>query len=333
MIQAPTTPADLARWAFWVPLRSTLDPTHPSTVHALRSAWHLQWAAAGNSKKRMKEEYHRWMGNQLTEQGYETLIRHTFRQGWRTHLEELLIGKLSPTTIDQWVQFRGLHHLDKALSAGKGVVWVYPHAGPVMLMLSGLAHKGYEYTQYAARGLPPDSVAKDHPELLAANRWRTAVREARESNEDQLPAEFLTLDTPVRTLHRRLADNRVVGLAFDGRIGTGWWPAPFLNRTALLSSGPWKLAVSTGATVVPAFCHSPTNGPATVEVGAPINPGTDWQKLAGTVLCQQEQWLRQHPEEYGFWMLHTKDRSAIDDHPMFVDTAPDNRYRRWIPDE
>jgi lauroyl/myristoyl acyltransferase len=281
----------------------------------------------------MKEEYRRWLGPCLTERGYDALVQGAFKQAWRTHLEELLLGKLDADNIDRWVQFHGLENLETALSAGRGVVWIYPHAGPVMLMLSGLAHKGFQYTQYAARGLAPEEVAKDHPELLAANRWRSAVREARESNEDQLPAEFLTLDTPVRALHRRLADNRIVGLAFDGRIGTGWWPAPFLNRTALLSSGPWKLAVSTGAMVVPAFCHSPCDGPATVEIGAPLEPGNDWQPLALTVLQQQETWLRRHPEEYGFWMLHTRDRSAIDDHPMFIDTAPDDRYRRWMPDE
>jgi len=281
----------------------------------------------------MESEFRKCFGTSLTDKGYTALVRDSYRSAWRTHLEELLLGKLSPDTIDQWIQLNGLEHLETALGHGRGVIWVYPHAGPVMLMIAGLAHKGYRYSQYAARGMAPPEIAQEHPELLASTPLREAVRRVRESNENNLPVEYLTLDTPVRTLHRHLNDNRIVGLAFDGRIGSGWWPGPFLNRTALLSAGPWKLACSTGATVLPVFCHSPQKGPAQVEIGTPVEPGKDWKELAQAVLPVHEQWLRMHPEEYGIWLLHTLERAGIDDHPMFIDNAHDDRYTRWMPDE
>jgi lauroyl/myristoyl acyltransferase len=299
----------------------------------MNAGWRLQWAAAGGRRAQMESEFRKCFGKGLTDQGYATLIEHSYRTAWRTHLEELLLGKLGPNTIDQWVQLKGLEHLDTALEQGRGVIWVYPHAGPVMLMIAGLAHNGFHYSQYAARGLAPPEIAKAHPDLLASNPLRESVRRVRENNENSLPVEYLTLDTPVRTLHRHLAENRIVGLAFDGRIGSGWWPSPFLNRTALLSSGPWKLACSTGATVLPIFCHSPQLGPAQVEIGAPIAPGKDWKDLAQRTLPVHEQWLRKHPEEYGLWLLHTLERAGIDDHPMFIDNAQDDRYTRWMPDE
>lgn len=330
MTTAPVRPADLARWAFWVPFRGVLDPNHPETLHALNHGWKLQWQAAGSDRSLMADEYRRWLGDTLTEQGYRTLVRDTYRKGWRVHLEELLLSKLSADTIDDWVRLEGVEHLHEALSRGKGVIWVYPHAGPVMLMLAALAHRGFPYIQYAARGMAPENVAEAHPELLASNRWRDAVRQARESHENSLPIEFLTLDAPVRTLHRRLADNHIVGLALDGRIGSGWFPAPFLNRTALLSRGPWKLATTTEATVLPVFCHTPDGAPSTVQIGAPIEPNGDWRALASTVIKKHEAWLSRHPEEYGLWLLHTRQRCAIDDHPLFVDTALDDRHRRWL---
>ena len=97
-----------------------------------------------------------------------------------------------------------------------------------------------------------------------------------------------------------------------------------------MSTGPWKLACSTGATVLPVFCHTPQDGMATIEVGSPVAPGASWRDLAERVLTIQERWLIRHPEEYGIWLLHTRDRAGIDDHPMFIDNAPDERFLRWM---
>ena len=44
----------------------------------------------------------------------------------------------------------------------------------------------------------------------------------------------------------------------------------------------------------------------------------------------QEAWIRRWPSEYGIWMLHARQRNNIDDHPLFVDHAVDERYRRWM---
>lgn len=328
-------PTDLARWAFWVPFRSLVNPRTPTLLRAMHGGWRLQWATAGHDRVLMTDEYKRWFGDTVTEIGIEQIVQDAYRKAWRVHLEELTLSKLTPDTIDQWVQLRGSERLDAALSEGRGVILVYPHAGPVMLMIAALAHKGYRYVQYAARGLAPPEIAAKNPELLAHSPLREAVRTARESHENSLNVEYLTADAPVRTLHRRLADNAIVGIAFDGRIGSSWAPMRFLNRTALLSPGPWKLASSTDAIVLPVFCHTPDNEPACIEIGQPIRPLNDWALTANAVIAQQDQWLRQYPEEYGLWMLHTRVRSGIDDHPLFIDTAPpnDQRYRRWMPDE
>jgi lauroyl/myristoyl acyltransferase len=332
MKPARTTPADLARWGFWGPLRSALSADRPAGVQALRSGWRLQWAGAGQGRALMADEYRRCFGKLYSEAGYQHLVRSAYRQAWRTHMEELLLSKLGPDNIDDWLQLEGQEHLDAALQRGKGVVWLYPHAGPVMLMIAGLAHRGYRYTQYAARGLPPAEMAERHPELLATNRWRAAVRKSREANEDAVPARYISLDTSVRELLRRLQDNEIVGLAYDGRIGRGWWQTEYLGRQALLSPGPYKLAIAAGATVLPVFCHSPQSGPGVCQIGAPLSPGKDWPELAQQVLQRQESWIRHHPEEYGIWLLHARIRRAIDDHPLFLDYAEGQQWKRWVSD-
>jgi lauroyl/myristoyl acyltransferase len=328
---APVSPADIARWMFWVPMRKAMHPGVPKRLKSAHGAWRMQWLAAGDRRELMADEYQRCFGDARKPEEYRQLVRDAYTVGWRTHLEELLIGKLNPTNIGDWIRFDGLDNLRSAQEQGKGVVWVYPHAGPVMMMIAGLAHGGFAYTQYAARGLAPDDVAKDHPELLGSNYFRAKVREVRERNEDAIPARYITLDTPVRELVRRLSKNEIVGLAFDGRIGQGWWPTEYLNRRALLSPGPFKLAVLSGAAVIPAFCHTEPDGIAVCEVGAAIEPGKDWVALAERVLRIESAWIRRYPEEYGIWLLHARMRNGIDDHPMFIDHAADERWRKWDP--
>ncbi len=327
----PPTPGDLARWAFWVPFRNLLDPSRPRPIRHLHALWRAQYLAAGGGRKLMVDEYRRCFGDAYDDRGYEHLVADAYRSAWRVHLEELLLGKVDEQSVGEFMELRGVENLEEALSHGKGVVWLYPHAGAVMLMMAALVYRGFPYTQYAARGLPPADVAKDHPELLASNSLRERVRAVREANEDKLPANFVTLDQTARVLYRRLAANELVGIAYDGRIGTKWVPTDYLGRTALLSPGPYRLACSTGATVVPAFCRTPVDGPAICEIGTPIRPEKrDWQGLMAQVLAVQEAWIRRWPAEYGIWMLHARQRNNIDDHPLFVDHAVDERYRRWM---
>ena len=155
-------------------------------------------------------------------------VENAYRMAMRNHLEELLLGKLTPDTWPLHMRFEGREHVDAALERGKGVILLNPHAGNFMMMIASVSLAGYPFTQYAARGLAPQEMAEDHPEILGHNRFREAARKAREESEDRLPANFISLSTPVRHLYRCLERNEVVGLAFYGRIGSRFVCTPFL---------------------------------------------------------------------------------------------------------
>jgi len=313
---------DLARWAFWVPLRDLLDPHRPEQIARLYPLWRAQYQAGGAQRELMREELRLCFG------AGEDVVREAYRIAFRVHMEELLLGKLDPDTVGLYMRWQGRANLDAALSRGKGAVLCLPHAGNVMMMIALLSLSGYRYTQYAARGLAPQDVAEANPREFGHNRWRTAVRQAREDNEDRLPASFLTLNTSVRELYRRLGRNETVGIAFDGRIGNKFAPFDYLGRTALLNPGPFRMAASTGAALVPMFNACPAEGPNVCEVGEPI-VSNDWRELAERYLAAAQAWLRAHPAEYGIWLAHARERCAVDDHPFFVDYAPDERWRKW----
>ncbi len=308
---------DVLRWAFWDPF-AVLARRDRRWIELARGAWRLHPALRGSRRFLLEDELRRSFGPSGPQHAEASV-----RAAVRVHLAELRLA-------DPELRFEGLANLDRALAHRRGVVWVYPHAGPLMPMLAGLARRGYRYAQVAARGLAPDSVG--NPSHMAGNWFRRRVRAVREENEGRAAATFLDQGAPVRALHRALADNAIVGIAFDGRLGRGWAPLPYLGRRALLSPGPYKLAVQTQALVVPVFCRD-DDPVAVCEIGEPIVPGDDWRALARRVLARAELALALHPEQYGLWLLHCRERRAADDHPLFVDYAPDERWRRWAESE
>jgi lauroyl/myristoyl acyltransferase len=199
-----------------------------------------------------------------------------------------------------------------------------------MLPIAALSLAGYPYTQYAARGMPPEDLAREHPEALPNNRWLAAARRVREESEDRLPARFLTLKTPARELYRVLERNEVVAMAFDGRIGHRWVRVPFLGREAVLNTGPYRLAEAMETPILPTLCRTPTRGRSVCEIGEPLRPGQGgWAALMRRFLAEHaDPWLRRHPAEYGVWLAHCRLRNDVDDHPLFTDQAVDDRWRR-----
>lgn len=320
------TPGDLARWLFWVHLRDLVPVLRPGAVHALGRAATVH-ARLANGRSQMAEELRLCFGD-----GPAPRVSEAYRAAIRAHGEELLVGRLTPATWPLWMRIDGSHHLDAALSRGKGAIVLFPHAGAFMLMIASVSLAGYPYTQYAARGLAPEAVARDHPAVFGHNRWRKEARQAREASEDRLPARFLTEDTPLRDLHRCLARNEVVGIAYDGRIGSRFLLVDYLGRQALLNPGAFRLAITTGAAIVPVTCHGPAGGVAICTIHPPQLPdGHDARSLLERCLRSAfEPWLRAHPAEYGLWLLHCRKRAGVDDHPLFADYAPDERWRTHV---
>jgi lauroyl/myristoyl acyltransferase len=308
---------DVARWAFWDPF-GRFARTRPRWIALARNAWRLHPARRGLRRMLLEDELRRSFGPAA-----EAHADASIRAATRARLDDLRLD-------DPAIRFDGLANLDRALAHGRGVVWLHPHAGPVLRMLAALTGLGYRCSQVAARGLAPDALGD--PRHMGSNWFRVRVRRVREADEDRIAAEFLDQTSPVRALHRALAQNAIVDIAFDGRLGRGWALLPFLGREALLSPGPYKLAVQTGALVVPVFCRSEDPMPV-CEIGEPIEPTSDWREVARRVLAHAERALARHPEQYGLWLLHCRERRAADDHPLFVDYAPDHRWRRWAEPE
>ena len=270
-------------------------------------------------------------GIRWTERTMANVVRSADDLQMQCLAEELVLGRLNAENVARFTRFDGREHLDAALARGKGVVLTFPHAGAIMLLIALVSLAGYDFTQVAARGFPP----KERQRLrdVTPSRWNVAVRNARERAEDKLPAHFHGMDDNPRALFRALERNGIVAVAFDGRGGSRFRPTPFLGRTALLSTGPWRLAASTGAAIVPAFClrdrdrsHRLLLRPALIPSDQPLQERC--LDLQTRFLAEIEPILERHPDHYARWLLHCRTHAGLDDHPLFVDTAADEGWKR-----
>jgi KDO2-lipid IV(A) lauroyltransferase len=68
-----------------------------------------------------------------------------------------------------------------------------------------------------------------------------------------LPVQFIEANNYMRPVVRALRDNGIIVIAFDGRTGDKWVTVRLLDRLAQFSSGPFSLAMMTGAAILPTF--------------------------------------------------------------------------------
>lgn len=325
-------PADIARYLYWVQGRRLLSPERPEQVRAIaRRIAAVQWAASRGRRVLLDDELSRTFPERSPAER-EAIARRSYDLQAQCLVEELLIGALTADNIGNFIVWEGKERLDAALS-GKGALYMLPHAGNFMFAIALAALSGYRYTQLAARGFPPPER-----QILAEVRpswYNVRAREIRDAAEDRLPARFLDMEKglPVRQLVRNLADNGVVGIGWDGRGGTKFRLARWLGRDALLATGPYRLAATTGAAVVGIAPIRHADGRHRAVVLEPVVPDMSLpfqercQRVQDAFLAGMEAVYRAHPDHYARWLLHCRVRVAMDDHPLFVDVAPDDRWK------
>jgi KDO2-lipid IV(A) lauroyltransferase len=88
---------------------------------------------------------------------------------------------------------------------------------------------------------------------------------------------------------KALRHNQTVALMGDRPTGGPVIAVRFFGRRTCLPQGPWRIALVSGAALLPAFMHRRCNGGFTLEIGAPLHTpaaGT----LAERMAAQAQAW-------------------------------------------
>lgn len=217
------------------------------------------------------------------------IARAAFRHFAVGALEILRLGASSPEEIASWVETRGLEHYRRAAAAGRGVVVVTGHYGNFDVLACS----------QAAAGVPLAIVSRTLGRGAGNRFWMRA--------RARTGLHIIEEGKSPRRVVAWLRSGGALGLTVDQRTGPsrGGIPASFLGRPAWTSTAAARLALRTGAPVLPVRIERDGPGRHSVVVEPEIaSAGCDVETLTQRVNDVLGGWVARRPEQ---WMwLHRR---------------------------
>lgn len=177
------------------------------------------------------------LGHEKSPREIEELGRRVFIHFALTAAEVLRFPRLDRETIDRWVdKGNGLETFDRVLSEGRGAILLTAHLGNWELM-------GALFMLY---GYPGVVVGK----RIYYDKFNQALLDLRK----KVTLRTIYQDASPRELLKVLHENQILGILADQDVDRleGIF-VPFFGRPAYTLTSPVKLALATGAPLIPAF--------------------------------------------------------------------------------
>ena len=201
----------------------------------------------------------------------------------------------------------GREHMEAALAAGRGVVLALPHSGNWDLAGVWMVDHYGTFTTVAER-LKPESLYR----RFIAYRETLGMEVIPHVGGDRPPFEVLA---------DRLRDNRFVCLMADRDLTRTGVRVDFFGEPTRMPAGPARLAIETGAALLPVHCWNPKNDwridvsprldTASGDVGAVTQALAD--QFAAGIAAHPADWHMLQPQ----WLadLPAERRAHLEDNP------------------
>ncbi|MEV6060609.1 phosphatidylinositol mannoside acyltransferase [Nocardia asteroides] len=214
------------------------------------------------------------------------LIRASMRSYARYWREAFRLPSMDHSTVDYYVA--GLEHLDAALERGRGVILVLPHSGNWDMAGVWLVQHYSTFTTVAER-LEPESLF----ERFVAYR-------------ESLGFEVFPLtggeQPPFGQLADRLRDNRIVCLMGERDLTGKGVPVDFFGERTWMPAGAAKLAIETGAALMPVHAWFTTEPDGTEGWGLKTDAPLDVSEGVAAATQALADWFAahivQHPADW-----------------------------------
>jgi KDO2-lipid IV(A) lauroyltransferase len=252
----------------------------------------------------MMRELSSLLGNRksLHEGKMNEMVKRGLQEFSMRQIENLTWGKMDRQLIERMVSIEGLQHLDNVLKKNKGAILLTAHFGSHLLPPIALGFKGYRVHQIAG----PPLVGKQR-------RIYRKIFNLRERESQRLPLDFIVIGTSMRPVFRLLSNNEILFIAFDGTEAKDRIPVEFFKGKAFFAPGPFKLAMKTGATILPTFIVRQKNNAHRVVIERPFNIETSVSEKETLLLNTErfarifEEYVRSYPCHYAMTLMRVNE--------------------------
>jgi KDO2-lipid IV(A) lauroyltransferase len=190
---------------------------------------------SGGARNRVSRNMRHVLGPGVGEADVQRYTREAFRNLARNYYDLFHLRGYARDTLRARMDIAGLEHLDRALERGKGVLLTSPHFGNTECLMQ--VPTLYPYMNFMLLVEEMDDVRLF--DLLRALRASMGM-------------DMATVAEPLKVV-RRLKQNGVVGIAFDRDVTNSGIDTEFFGQPAVFPVGVIRLAMRTGAAIVPAY--------------------------------------------------------------------------------
>lgn len=275
-----TTATDWAYAAGWMAVRTVPESAARNVFDA-----GARYAARGGGPVQLRKNLARVLGVPPA-QVPDTLMREALASYARYWREAFRLPSMDHRILARRVDetFQGADVLDAALAEGRGAVLALPHSGNWDMAGVWLAQTRGTFTTVAER-LKPESLY----------RRFIAYRES-------LGFEVLPLSggerPPFEVLCERLRANRAVCLMAERDLTRTGVQVDFFGEPTRMPAGPAKLAIETGAALLPAHCWNEPDG-WRVWIQSPLDCSSgDVAAITQTLADRFAVNIAAHPEDW-----------------------------------
>jgi KDO2-lipid IV(A) lauroyltransferase len=225
------------------------------------------------------------LGPESDDAAMRKVARGVVRNAAKNYFDLIRIPRMKPEEIKRQVTPHGVHHLADALASGRGVMLLTAHFGSFDMAVQLLAVHSVR-TTILVEALEPERLL-DHVVSLRRNKGLNII-----------PAKSGALQTMLQSLR----NGEIVLIACDRDV-TGEAPkALFFGEEARLPDIGVRLALRTGAAIIPVFNLRRDNGQYDVYVEPPIEVTSNGNGVVAEYMNQviraMEKYIKSCPEQW-----------------------------------
>ncbi|WP_040841626.1 phosphatidylinositol mannoside acyltransferase [Nocardia brevicatena] len=215
----------------------------------------------------------------------DELVHASLRSYARYWCEAFRLPSMDPVWLAERIESSatGLEHIHEAVERGKGAVLALPHSGNWDLAGVWLVQRVGSPTVVAER-LAPESL------------FRRFVRFRERLGFEIIPHTGAETP-PFQQLAARLRQGRMVGLLGERDLSGTGVSVTFFGEPARMPAGPARLAIDTGAPLLPVHCWFTPDGWG-FDVGAPIDTAGGVRRTTQVLADRFAAGIAAHPADW-----------------------------------